>query len=231
MNPILVEPHIQDPDQRRKPRNDAATGASAAGVRALSAQMVAFYFRAPVKAFFRTRVDYMKENGPSILRHPACYFMLSALMAGNSFQIKIAAFAGKCGGAKRVWPPAPPSITFMAGFAAGTIQSIVAAPLDALQVRLQTSEMLKGHYRSMWHYGHHKLKQIGLRGVFAGWSLSFLRDSFGYAVFFSSFEYVKSQAYYSFITWYYGSLRADHIPLLPAESSGRGYLRSNRIMH
>ncbi|KAK9591202.1 hypothetical protein V6Z96_008501 [Aspergillus fumigatus] len=44
---------------RRNPRNDAATGASAAGVRAVSAQMVAFYFRAPVKAFFRTRVDYM----------------------------------------------------------------------------------------------------------------------------------------------------------------------------
>ncbi|CAK45169.1 uncharacterized protein An07g10395 [Aspergillus niger] len=44
---------------RRNPRQNAATGASAAGVRALSAQLVAFYFRAPIKAFFRTRVDYM----------------------------------------------------------------------------------------------------------------------------------------------------------------------------
>lgn len=42
---------------RRNPRSNAATGASAAGVRALSAQAVAFYFRAPVKAFFRTRVE------------------------------------------------------------------------------------------------------------------------------------------------------------------------------
>lgn len=42
----------------KKPRNNAATGASAAGVRALSAQLVAFYFRAPIKAFFRTRVEY-----------------------------------------------------------------------------------------------------------------------------------------------------------------------------
>ncbi|KAE8145720.1 hypothetical protein BDV25DRAFT_164066 [Aspergillus avenaceus] len=41
-----------------KKRNNAATGASAAGVRALSAQLVAFYFRAPIKAFFRTRVEY-----------------------------------------------------------------------------------------------------------------------------------------------------------------------------
>lgn len=43
---------------KRNPRNNAATGASAAGVRALSAQFVSFYFRAPVKAFFRTRVEY-----------------------------------------------------------------------------------------------------------------------------------------------------------------------------
>lgn len=44
---------------RRKPKANAATGASAAGVRALSTQVVAFYFRAPVKAFFRTRVDWL----------------------------------------------------------------------------------------------------------------------------------------------------------------------------
>lgn len=110
----------------------------------------------------------------------------------------------------------------MAGFTAGTIQSLVAAPLDALQVRLQTSDMLEGQYRSMWHYGHHKLKQIGVRGVFAGWSLSFLRDSFGYAVFFSFFEYVKSQSYYSFITWYYGEMQADRIPTLSSQATSRG---------
>lgn len=57
MNPIYLEPHLTDPGLRKKSRNDAATGVSAAGVRALSAQMVAFYFRAPIKAFFRTRVE------------------------------------------------------------------------------------------------------------------------------------------------------------------------------
>lgn len=45
--------------ERRKPRANAATGASAAGVRAVSAQAMTFYFRAPVKAFFRTRVEYV----------------------------------------------------------------------------------------------------------------------------------------------------------------------------
>src|SRR4051812_37222449 len=50
---ITPEPH------RKDPRSNAATGASAAGVRAFTAQAVAFYFRAPIKAFFRTRVDYL----------------------------------------------------------------------------------------------------------------------------------------------------------------------------
>jgi hypothetical protein len=43
----------------RKPANNIVQGTSAAGVRAVGTQLVAFYFRAPVKAFFRMRVDYM----------------------------------------------------------------------------------------------------------------------------------------------------------------------------
>ena len=59
----------------------------------------------------------------------------------------------------------------------------------------------------MWQYGYRKLNEIGIRGVFAGWSLSFLKDSAGYAVFFATFEYVKAQAYYEFISRYYGRWR------------------------
>ena len=66
MNPGNLKSHLSEsgPSSPRKPRNDAATGVSAAGVRAVSAQMVAFYFRAPVKAFFRTRVEYVVMNLP-----------------------------------------------------------------------------------------------------------------------------------------------------------------------
>ena len=52
----------QGASSKRNPRNNAATGASAAGARALSAQFVSFYFRAPVKAFFRTRVEYASHG-------------------------------------------------------------------------------------------------------------------------------------------------------------------------
>lgn len=58
--PVDVDRVYFDPDHgntSNKRRNNAATGASAAGARALGAQFVAFYFRAPVKAFFRTRVE------------------------------------------------------------------------------------------------------------------------------------------------------------------------------
>lgn len=42
-----------------QPSKAPATGVQAAGMRAVAARMVAFYFRAPVKAFFRGRIDYM----------------------------------------------------------------------------------------------------------------------------------------------------------------------------
>lgn len=46
-------------DRGKKAQKNAATGVSAASARAIAARAMAFYFRAPVKAFFRTRVDYM----------------------------------------------------------------------------------------------------------------------------------------------------------------------------
>jgi hypothetical protein len=93
---------------------------------------------------------------------------------------------------------------FAAGFIAGTIQSILAAPLDALQVRFQAAEMLQGKYKNMWQYGFRKTREIGARGVFAGWTLSFVRDSIGAGAFFTAFEFVKSQCFYSFVSSFYG---------------------------
>jgi hypothetical protein len=49
-------------DEGRKPKTNAATGASAASVRAVTTQFVTFYFRAPAKAFFRTRVEFVMHK-------------------------------------------------------------------------------------------------------------------------------------------------------------------------
>lgn len=105
---------------------------------------------------------------------------------------------------KRADPLPPPTATFAAGFIAGSIQSLIAAPLDALQVRFHATELMQGKYTNTWQYAYQKTKDIGLRGIFAGWSLSLMRDACGNAAFFATFEYVKGQAFYSFVSNYYG---------------------------
>lgn len=262
----------------KQPRSNAATAASAAGVRALSAQAVAFYFRAPVKAFFRTRVDYlayarsvhlahtevlrqavandktqsrlgtamrqtwlwMRGTTPgvitSVVQHHGWGIIpqqiLPPLMANVSVgavlytsYLQILGLLHEESGraSKRVYPPPDPKHTFAAGFLAGGLQSVVAAPLDAIQARFDHSDMMpadgNGRPKSMWSFSAEKLRDIGLRGIFAGWGLSFLKDGFGNAIFFSTFEYLKAQGYYRFVTWYYGGLSEDIVDLLAMKRS------------
>ena len=122
---------------------------------------------------------------------------LSSLHAPSSYQTK------------RVFPPPPPSVTFSAGLIAGGIQSVVAAPFDALQTRFRTADILQGKHKTMWHYAGHKLQSIGMQGIFAGWTLTFFKDAFGAAVFFGTFETVKNQAYYEYVARYYGRKTRD----------------------
>lgn len=111
---------------------------------------------------------------------------------------------------RRVFPPPPLSATFLAGFTAGSIQSLVAAPLDALSVRFEKEEVLHPANRNMFSYARQKLSSIGLRGIFAGWSVSLVKDSLGSGVFFATFEYLKAQAYYRFLAWWYSIPASKH---------------------
>jgi len=287
----VIPPEAQ-PLPDKDPRSNAATAASAAGVRALSAQAMQFYFRAPVKSFFRTRVDYLayarivheqahsaasgagtsrvwtwlRSTTPGVLtsaiRHDGWAVVpqqvlpplianvgVGAVLYTSYLQIlgRLHEESGRA--SKRVFPPPDPVHTFAAGFLAGSIQSVVAAPLDAIQARFDHRDLMpnggtgSGRPRSMWSFSAEKLREIGLRGIFAGWGLSFTKDSFGSAVFFSTFEYVKAQGYYRFVTWYYGALDDDVVdilarkrPLRPSsresqrrESSGDGDTRRTII--
>ncbi|MCJ1467779.1 hypothetical protein MMC07_006404 [Pseudocyphellaria aurata] len=230
-------------DQKRDSRKNAATGASAAGVRAVGSQMIAFYFRAPAKAFFRTRVDYLafarainprvqanaswswRTSTPGLLTYAIRVYgwsfipnqilppMLANIGVGavlytSYLQILGSLHHPSSQSLKRVYPPPPAFHTFIAGFSAGAVQSIVAAPIDALQVRFRTSDILDGKYKNMWQYGRKKLVEIGPRGVFAGWELSLVKDSLSCGIFFATFEYVKAQSYYAFVAKYYGRFDA-----------------------
>lgn len=281
-SPIVGVLPVEPPDPLdRQPRKNAATAATVAGVRAFTAQAISFYFRAPVKAFFRTRVDYLayarnlqqqnhsylpnlsdadgKGSGKaakqtwwqyarSVGSRTTPGVLISAVRHAGwrvvSDQILPPFFANVTVGAvlytsylqilghlhedsgkaiKRVYPPPVPSETFTAGLLAGAVQSVVAAPLDAIQARFERGgkgpEIISssGRPQSMWAFSYAKLREIGMRGIFAGWGLSLTKDSLGSAVFFSSFEYIKAQSYYSFIAWYYGDLSEDVVNILSRE--------------
>lgn len=55
--PSLREGGVDVGTPQKKRQENAGTGATAATVRALSTRLVAMYFRAPMKAFFRPRVE------------------------------------------------------------------------------------------------------------------------------------------------------------------------------
>ncbi|KXX78596.1 hypothetical protein MMYC01_205282 [Madurella mycetomatis] len=336
-------PALPDDPPAKPPASSAATGASAAGVRALTSQAVAFYFRAPVKAFFRTRVDYLayaralqeqeleqrraarllaasslnastqlgscpsssaaatptksnprwwrwlrtrlRATTPGVLASAVRRYgwrvvpdqVLPPLVANvgvgavlyTSYLQVLARLHPESGlASKRVYPPPSPGQTFAAGLVAGAIQSVVAAPLDAVQARYDflggsaagmrgsgnpagagvatgIGAGTGGHGRgnglerpkSMWAFSAAKWREIGLRGIFAGWGLSFAKDSMGSAIFFSVFEYLKAQGYYSFVTWYYGALNEDTILLLsrkrppptPADGPLEGHEETSRF--
>ncbi|PKS10923.1 hypothetical protein jhhlp_002681 [Lomentospora prolificans] len=248
----------------KQPRTNATTAASAASVRAITSQAIAFYFRAPAKSFFRTRVDYLayargihqtqselfasqattwsgKFKGwlgattPGVLtsavKHHGWRVIPDQILPPLIANVGVAAVlytsylqilgmlheeSGK--GSKRAYPPPEPTQTFAAGFLAGGIQSVIAAPLDAIQARYDHKDVMSsnpdGKPASMWSFSAAKLHEIGMRGIFAGWGLSFVKDSFGSAVFFSTFEYVKAQGYYKFVRWYYEGLDEDIIDTL-----------------
>lgn len=88
-----------------------------------------------------------------------------------------------------------PVNTWKAGFIAGFAQSLAAAPLDAIYTRSSTADMINGNHQNLWVYGLKKLKEIGLVGVFAGYGFSFIKESIGFAFYFSTFETVKNQGY------------------------------------
>ncbi|RCK55513.1 hypothetical protein Cantr_04697 [Candida viswanathii] len=98
-----------------------------------------------------------------------------------------------------------PFDTWRAGFVAGAAQSLAAAPVDAIYTRLTVLEMLEGNHENLWKFGFNKLKEIGLVGVFAGYGFSLIKESFGFAFYFSTFETIKTQGYnltYRLIMYY-----------------------------
>lgn len=101
--------------------------------------------------------------------------------------------------------------TFLAGAVAGAAQAVAAAPIDAIYRRSSIAEVLKTkQLPSMWSYGMEKLRQTGAPGVFAGFTLSVVKESLGFGVFFATFEMVKGSWYRSYAKWLYEDRLKEH---------------------
>lgn len=96
-----------------------------------------------------------------------------------------------------------PFTTFKAGFIAGTLQSLCAAPIDAVVTRFSVHDLLlhSPNPQSSWSYSLAQLKSMGFRTIFAGYPFNFVKESFGFGLFFSTFELVKGQIYNSYSTY------------------------------
>lgn len=93
--------------------------------------------------------------------------------------------------------------SFYSGMIAGAAQSLAAAPIDAIVTRFSASELLQSEHKTMWSYGLAKLREIGTRGVFAGYSLSLIKESLGFGLFFSTFETVKGPWYRTYVNFFH----------------------------
>lgn len=80
-----------------------------------------------------------------------------------------------------------------AGFLAGAAQAIVSAPIDAIYTRANIDELLSSakRYDNLWLYSRDKIKEIGLIGCFGGFGLSLIKESIGFAVYFTTFEMIR----------------------------------------
>ncbi|KAG0686927.1 GDP/GTP exchange factor for ARF [Pichia californica] len=97
--------------------------------------------------------------------------------------------------------------SFRAGFIAGAISSIAASPIDALYSRSNYAELVDSEVKDhgLYKYAWKKLKDIGIIGIFAGFWLNLVKESFGFGFYFSVFEVIKSQGYSrtkSVIDWF-----------------------------
>lgn len=81
---------------------------------------------------------------------------------------------------------------FLAGSAAGLIQSLICAPVELAKTRLQLQSNVTGAkiFKGPLQLLNNIYRSGGIRGVFKGVTITALRDIPGYSLYFVSYEYV-----------------------------------------
>ncbi|KAA8917131.1 hypothetical protein TRICI_000727 [Trichomonascus ciferrii] len=203
---------------REERQSTSLVGITTAGTRALASQFFTFYLRIPVKLFRPTRIDYMAlprainptyhskpwnfftHSSPALIAHAVRehgwgfipHNILPPLIANSavgvalytSYLSSLAILRDDNGhyGLRQ---------TLISGAVAGAVQSLAAAPIDAIVTRFNVSEMIQSDHKALWQYGWTKLKEIGPHGVFSGFAVSLLKESLSFALYFATFEEIK----------------------------------------
>ncbi|SMN19537.1 similar to Torulaspora delbrueckii TDEL_0B05280 hypothetical protein [Maudiozyma saulgeensis] len=84
---------------------------------------------------------------------------------------------------------------YKAGWCAGVVQAVISSPIDAIFARQSADELIKqmSKHANLWKYGWEKWRQIGLIGCYGGFLLTLFKESFGFGIYFGTFEYIKER--------------------------------------
>lgn len=204
--------------------NSSVVGFATAGTRALTSQIFTFYLRVPVKLFRPTRIDYMAlpralspsyqvkpwnlftHSGPALIAQAVKmhgwsfipHNILPPLIANSA--VGLALYTSYLTSLAVMTPKADNgrhhsfSQTLIAGGIAGSVQSLAAAPIDAIVTRFSVQDVIDSR-QTILRYGLTKLKEIGITGVFSGFAISLVKEALSYSLYFSTFETVKGSWY------------------------------------
>lgn len=144
-------------------------------------------------------VNVVKKEGwrfiPDQMLPPLLANSATGVILYGSYLTALDRFSGKDSAKKHQDFYYSPVDTWRAGFVAGAMQSLAAAPVDAIYTRLTTAELISGEHQNLWRYGWSKLAEVGVAGVFAGYGFLLIKESIGFAFYFSTFELIKTRGY------------------------------------
>lgn len=94
---------------------------------------------------------------------------------------------GVHGNLQRVLEPGLSSHCF-AGAVAGAVQSIVCCPMELAKTRVQIQSSAQKTYHGSFDCLHKIYKQNGIKGCYRGMTLTLLRETPSFAIYFGTFE-------------------------------------------
>ena len=89
---------------------------------------------------------------------------------------------------------------FLAGSAAGAVQSVIASPMELVKTRMQLDESVtsaKGKGPSAWEVVKDVYRKGGIRqGIFKGWWVTLSREIPGLGAYFATYEALTRNSTY-----------------------------------